>query len=166
MDWVGNPAEHIPAINGVLGEPVTACGLSAWARFGPGPMEGNGDAVEYSQDSDGVGLTHSTLVLLPNDIQNVVSFVFDAPALPLQCQPVLGAEFFEGSRSGQPSVAQGAVGTDATIHAGDLKRSGQPEFLGLNAPRDDGAILGSSLTESPLLMLRGERSPAGDSELF
>jgi len=84
MDWVGNATEHIPTIGQVLGEPITASGLPARARFGPGLMQGNSDAVKYSQDRDGVGLTHSTLVLLPNDIQNVVGFVFDAPALALQ----------------------------------------------------------------------------------
>ena len=110
-------------VSEVLGEPITAGGLSARARFGPGLMQGNGDAVKYSEDRDGVRLTHSALVLLPNDIQNVVGFIFDPPALPLQCQPIFGAEFLRGSRSGQPSVAQGGVGTDASIHAGDLQRS-------------------------------------------
>ena len=150
----------------MLAEPVSACGPTLWAPFGPSIVERHGDAVEDPQDGHGIGLTHATLVFLPDDIQNVVGFIFDAPTLPFQSQPILGAQFFGGSRSGQPSVAQSALGTDAAVHASNLKGSGQTQFLGLDAARADSAVLGPSLTRGFVLQLRGEGSLAREFELF
>jgi hypothetical protein len=63
-------------------------------------------------------------------------------------------------------VTQSAFGPDTPIHPRNLKRSGQTQFLGLDAARDNGAIFGPAFIGLGRLMLRGERSPVREFERF
>lgn len=69
-------------------------------------------------------MTHPALILPMRDIQSVMGSVFHAPALLLQFQPLLGAQFPWVSRTDQPGVRQLTLGANPPIDPGDLQRSG------------------------------------------
>lgn len=129
-------------------------------------MQRNGHPMKYPEDGHRVGLAHPALILLPDNIQNIVGLIFDSPTLTLARQPKFWAELGRRQGTDQPGATPCGLGANAPVHPRNLNGSGQAQFFWLDAARDDGPIFGPPFIGLGLLVLRGERSPAGESERF
>ena len=84
-------------------------------------------------------------------IQGVMGSVLDAPALLFKLQPLRLIELGLGAASDLPGLMEFALGANLAIDAGDLHRSGQPQFLGFNGPGDNRPIFLASAPIAGLL---------------
>ena len=111
-------------------------------------------------------MANPALIFTMSYIQGVVGPILDAPALLLQQQPLLCIQLSLGSRGDQPGLAEFTFGPNATIDPGNLKGTGQAQFLGFNGPGDDGSVFLTSAAFALLDYYRGEGPPAGVAGRF
>lgn len=165
-DGRGDAADEFAAVVRVAFNPIGGGRLTFGSAHGPDVFAGIGETTEEAQDGGRVGVTHSALVLPIGRVQGVMRAIFHTPTVLLRVQPLGFAQFPAAARGDQPSGLQLAFDADAAIDPGDLQRSRQPQFLGLNRLGDDRPILQATAAITLLLHPRGEGQPAGVAGLF
>ena len=150
-----NQADGSPPVANVIGNPILGRGLARRFSKRPLAVERIGNPLKNAQDRDRVGLSDPAAVLLKTDIQWVMSFIFNSPALPFQSQPLLRSEPL-GARTHQPRIVELGTLPDLAIDPRQLDRARQSQLRRLKGARHDRPVFRPPPMALLLHHLRGE----------